>query len=91
MRKQFPILHSSHREGEAEFIPWEILEPHENQAHENHDQSLEQLARRGGLSWREVYAVLMDKRFDYENKNRFPESHYKLAVLDIMRKFYLEN
>ena len=46
--RQFPVLHSSHREGEAEYIPWEILEPHESQAYANHGQSLKQLASRGG-------------------------------------------
>lgn len=89
MRKQFPVLHSSHREGEAEFIPWKILEPHEKQAYANHGQSLEKLASRGGLSWREIYSVINDKEFDYGSKHT--ADYYKLAVLDAMEKFNLGN
>lgn len=89
MRKQFPVLHSSYREGESEYIPWEILEPHEAQAYANHGQSLEKLARRGGLSWREIYAVINDKEFDYGSK--LTADYYKLVVLDAMEKFNLGN
>lgn len=91
MRKAFPILHNCHYKGEDEAIPWEVIEPHENQAYENHGQSLEQLEKRGGLSWREMYAVVSDMKFDYQNKDKFSEASYKLAVLDILRKFYLEH
>lgn len=87
--RQFPVLHSSHREGEAEYIPWEILKPHEAQVYANHMQSLEQLASRGGLSWREIYAVIMDKEFDY-GSNRTSD-YYKRAVLDAVEKFNTEN
>lgn len=89
MRKQFPILHSSHREGEPEYIPWEILEPHEAQAYSNHGQSLEKLASRGGLSWREIYAVINDKEFDYGGN--CTSDYYKRAVLDAVEKFNTEN
>lgn len=89
MRKQFPVLHRSHREGESEYVPWEILEPHEAQVRANHMQSLEKLARRGGLSWREIYAVINDKEFDY-GSNR-TSNYYKRAVLDAVEKYNLEN
>lgn len=42
-------------------IPWEMIAPHEKQAHLNHDQSLAGLARRGGLSYSEAIAVLEDR------------------------------
>lgn len=84
MRKQFPVLHSSHREGGAEYIPLEILEPHEEQAYASHGQSLEQLANRGGLSWREIYAVINDKEFDYGIEHA--TDYYKRAVLDVAEK-----
>lgn len=87
--KQFPVLHSSHCEGETEFIPWEILEPHEKQAYVNHRQSLEQLAIRGGLNWREIYAVIMDKEFDYGSKH--VTDYYRRAVLDAVEKFNQRN
>lgn len=44
-------------------VPWHILAPHEAQAHKNHSQSLETLARRGGLSPSEMLAILEDRRF----------------------------
>lgn len=87
--RQFPVLHSSHREGEPKYIPWEILAPHEAQVYANHMQSLEQLARRGGLSWREIYAVITDKEFDY-GSNR-TTNYYRRAVLDAVEKFELKN
>lgn len=39
-------------------IPWAMLEPHEEQALSNHGQSLEELAKRGGMSPSEMLAVL---------------------------------
>jgi lambda repressor-like predicted transcriptional regulator len=61
----FPIL-SSYSEripGAPRSIPWDIVAPHEAQAKENHDQSLERLAQRGGLGWDEMAAVLEDRRW----------------------------
>ena len=42
-------------------IDWTIIAPHEPQALKNHDQSLEKLADRGGLSLSELVAVLEDR------------------------------
>lgn len=58
--RKFPIIQSN----PPQSIPWEMLTPHENQAMINHYQSLERLASRGGLSWTEALAVLMDKKWD---------------------------
>jgi len=44
-------------------IPWELIAPHERQALLNHDQSLERLAERCGLSACEAIAVLEDRRW----------------------------
>lgn len=41
-------------------VPWRLVESHRQQASVNHGQSLEQLAERGGLSPRELLAVLLD-------------------------------
>lgn len=49
MRKRFPVLHNPNYRGETECIPWEVIAPHEAQAHKNHSQSLERLAARGGI------------------------------------------
>lgn len=54
--RQFPIL------GFAGIsIAWDIIAPHEAQAKANHYQSLETLARRGGLDPSELVAVLEDR------------------------------
>lgn len=52
----FPIM--GHRP-----IPWVLIAPHVRQAEINHAQTLEQLARRGGLDAKEAVAVLEDKRW----------------------------
>ncbi len=53
----FPIMQA----GTHRFIPWDFVSPHEAQAITNHGQTLETLARRGGLSPEELYAVLTDR------------------------------
>lgn len=80
MGKPFPILASSLREaqpyvakGSAHFhvvhVPWEMLVPHMRQAMVNHDQTLERLAERGGLSACEAVAVLKDRPWHAMNPN----------------------
>lgn len=91
MRKQFPVLHDLGYKGEKEFIPWEVIAPHEAQAYENHGQSLERLASRGGLSYREMFAVLRNKRFDTWNDDDFADIFYEFAVLRIVRDFYTKD
>lgn len=44
-------------------LPWALIAPHEAQAQENHGQTLERLAERGGLDPVEAYAVLTDRHF----------------------------
>ena len=41
-------------------VPWELVAPFEARARANHDQTLERLAQRGGLSPAELLAVLCD-------------------------------
>ncbi len=88
MRKRFPVLHNLGHRGEKEYIPWEVIAPHEAQAYKNHGQSLERLASRGGLSYREMYAVLRNKEFDSWNRSDFEDIFYEFAVLRIVRDFY---
>lgn len=55
---RFPV-HST-----LESIPWAAIAPHEAQAMKNHGgQDLKTLARRGGLSWAEMCAVLEDRDY----------------------------
>lgn len=48
--RQFPIIGQSRLPS----VPWSVVEPYEQRALSAHHQSLEQLARRGGLSIREL-------------------------------------
>ena len=58
--KEFPIMTKKGKE----YIPYDIIKPHEEQALKNHcGQTLDRLAERGGLSWAEAYAVLTDSNF----------------------------
>lgn len=55
----FPVLQSGRQP--QEYIPYNIIAPHEAQAMRNHSQTLQRLAERGGLGWTEILAVLSDK------------------------------
>jgi len=57
-KRQFPVLYE--KTG-PQSIDWEIIAPHAKQAMRNHDQTLEQLAERGGLCASEMCAVLEDR------------------------------
>jgi hypothetical protein len=62
----FPVLWQGPRAELAEYvrlgcpkrIPWERIAPHEAQALHNHDQTLERLAERGGLSPFEIMCAV---------------------------------
>ena len=58
--KQFPIM-IGYRGTQGpcpSSIPWDAIAPYEGQAQNNHCQSLEHLASRGGLGPEEAYAVM---------------------------------
>lgn len=58
-REFFPILADRHcTVPQLRSIPWRMIEPQAPQAQDNHDQTLERLAERGGLSACEALAVL---------------------------------
>lgn len=54
--RRFPLLGRSWSEFNS--LPWGMMAPHEARAVSNHGQSLEKLARRGGLSVDEALAVI---------------------------------
>jgi len=59
-------------------LPWDMIEPHEDQARRNHGgQSLERLAERGGLSAAEAVAVLAGRMFRPMSK---VEAQFRLAL-----------
>lgn len=53
---RFPILNPKGIAPDS--VPWEFVEPHREQAYKNHHQTLEELARRGGLDPVEMLAVV---------------------------------
>lgn len=64
-RRQFKLLldDKARAAGCPQSIPWDAIAPCESQALANHDQTLERLNERGGLSPLEAYAVLTGQRF----------------------------
>lgn len=79
--RQYPILQSK----PPQTIPWAMLIPHETQAWINHGQTLEELARRGGLGWAEALAILEDKKWrDAIQTNEEAEPIVKRLVAEFM-------
>ena len=68
--KTFPILDDRDRNchttttPRAE-IPWALIEPHRQRAFDNHDQTLERLSERGGLTPREALCAIENKPLGY--------------------------
>jgi hypothetical protein len=65
--KTFPLNPGDRRLYEVPaFIPFDVIAPHEAQARANHDgRDLDEIARAGGLSLMEFYAVMHDKPFAF--------------------------
>lgn len=66
--RTFPVLFGDYREREAYLalgcprrVPWAFLAPHEEQAKDNHDQTLSRLAQRGGLDPAEMLGIVRGK------------------------------
>lgn len=57
-RKQFPVLGS-----QGVSVDWQFVADHGRQANANHYQTVERLAKRGGLSWCELCAVIEDRQY----------------------------
>ena len=58
--KQFPVLSSDQAMGRRSDIPWDFIETFRKRVEYNHSQTLEVLAKRGGLSFYEIYASATD-------------------------------
>ena len=62
--RRFPIMSTgSDVAGCPRSIPWAMLTANEAQAQDNHSQSLERLAERGGLDAAEALAILEGRRW----------------------------
>jgi hypothetical protein len=66
--RQFPIMvgYEGTKGPCPSWIPWEAIAPYEGHAQENHQQSLERLAERGGLSPVEAFFVMTGRRWGGE-------------------------
>ena len=83
--KKFPIL------GTNESIDWNLIAPHEKQAMENHcGQTLEQLARRHGLSWYELLCVMVDKKLlvdiEYDKEKDYEKLCRQVLLLEEVKQ-----
>jgi hypothetical protein len=56
----FPVL-PRYGEYERRTVPWDFVRPYEARAQKNHDQTLEVLAARGGMSECELIALAEDR------------------------------
>jgi hypothetical protein len=64
--RQFPILTACRQKpGCPSSIPWRWLAQHETQARQNHNQTLERLAERGGMSPQEIWYVIHDMQYPW--------------------------
>ena len=83
--KKFPIL------GTNESIDWNLITKKKKQAMENHcGQTLEQLARRHGLSWYELLCVLLDKPFteiEYDKEKNYKELCQMALVSEEVKQY----
>ena len=81
--RQFPIMVG--RVGDAtKGIPWRVIAPFDARAKQNHGgQSLEELARRGGLDCGEALAVLNDVRLFPYKPATFDELLARVAELEV--------
>lgn len=78
----YPILGTNPQQ----YIPRGLLMSHENQAWENHGQSLNRLAQRGGLTWTEALAIIEGKRWkDAEHNENTAEIIVRNMAAEFMK------
>ena len=62
----YPILQGEARRSQGPYprsVQWDLVKDHECQAQSNHSQSLARLAERGGLSPKELWCIVHDKKY----------------------------
>jgi len=65
-------------------LPWAFMRPHEAQAQQNHGQTLNRLANRGGLGIEEAYHILRDEQYVHGVHNK---GRVRLALMRQLSKF----
>lgn len=71
-----------------EYIPYEVLKPHEKRAINNHGQTLERLYERGGLDWVEILLILEEKPFSCTEYDNLSKDAIKNKVWRHVLRFY---
>lgn len=83
--RRFPIMHGKN----ITSIPWGVIAPHEEQAKRNHQQSLDELASRGGLDCYEAVCVLTDRRWrDVPMKGA---EYHEAELMDLLKRGHFGN
>lgn len=80
--RTFPVLNHKRDNFPLASVPWEFVAPHEAQARRNHDQTLRRLAERGGLSAKEMLAVVTGRNWLQILGNQEQVQKQLLLVLD---------
>ena len=83
----FPVLKNDGRKEMLYFVPWDLVEKHNKQVMDNHDQTVERLAERGGLCIEELAAIFRDSSFD---RNLGYEDALVIVFNSLMRFCILE-
>ncbi len=84
----WPLSPAYKKLGCPKTIPWDFIEPHEKQALDNHDQTLQRLNERGGLDVVELRAVLEGKSWRDVNKD---ETSAIQKLISLLHKWKEEN
>lgn len=82
LANDFPII------GTKLSFPSVLLKPHEKQAQKNHQQSLETLRERGGLSECEMVAILEDRRWERMDRDK---AYDRLIEIRLHRTMHRKN
>ncbi len=82
MTLMFPVLQGK----VLKAIPWSIVENHEQQALNNHSQTLRGLASRGGLTEMELYYLLRNERWPSNPARWITKEAALEALLDTLAK-----
>lgn len=68
---RFNISYRGLGSGESRiYLPMDMFKPHEEQAQKNHQQTLEKLAKRGGLAPAEAIDILKDQKFNKDHPHQ---------------------
>lgn len=68
-------------------IPWDLISPYEKRALINHNQTLEQLHNRGGLSSQEIFCIVNNLPFSFKTIGHLSENDADLWLKEQLATF----